>query len=356
MPRLRSIVCILLLQSASCHGDVVLPASIDARGRRRRASWQQLQPRTTTSTRISILKQRSNDNTNDVLLSAFTLPRTSSSTVFSIEQLRGGGAVSTSNFKSTQQLTASSQPKNKTITTVATTLLLSLTVVLSILNWETLVLSLSTFVDKEKFRKSILDTLTSISSRGTQGLILYTIGFTFWEVCGLPTSVVETAAGMAFGYKRGLITSFVGKTSGSILAFVLGRTLLRQVVQSQMEENETLELIDKSVARNPVKSALIVRYSVFPQLIKNYGLSMTQQVSLPIFIMAIFVHGMPFSILWAALGNDSSLRLRAGERGEVMDANVALNSALVFVTFLGFVISPIVTGWWLNDLRKEKSD
>ena len=71
------------------------------------------------------------------------------------------------------------------------------------------------FFDKEKFRTSIIQLLNSIASRGNLGLVLYTFGFVFYETCGLPTSVVETAAGMAFGMKHGLMCSFIGKTCGS---------------------------------------------------------------------------------------------------------------------------------------------
>ena len=96
-----------------------------------------------------------------------------------------------------------------------------------------------------------------------------------------------------------------------------------------------------------------MRYSPFPQLIKNFGLSMTEPVTLGIFLLAIVVHGFPFSVLWATLGHDSSLRLRAEEAGESLDVNWALNAALVFVTVFGFVVSPLVTGWWIAGLRKE---
>lgn len=169
----------------------------------------------------------------------------------------------------------------------------------------------------------------------------------------LPTSVVETAAAAAFGFKGGLIGSFVGKTCGSILAFTLGRTLLSNVVGEKMEENDVFGLVERGVQRHPVKSSLIVRYSPFPQLIKNFALSLTKPVTFPIFLLAICIHGFPFSLLWAALGNDSSMRLRASEMGESMAANVVLNSLLVFVTVFGFVVSPAITGWWLADLRNE---
>ena len=266
-----------------------------------------------------------------------------------IEKLRGGAL----NRQVQSPHTIQAQSTQSNFTTITSITILSLTILLSILNWETLVISLSGFFDREKFRTKIIGTLNSISDRGTQGLLMYTFGFIFWETCGLPTSVVETAAGMAFGFNNGLLCSFVGKTLGSILAFTLGRSFCRAFVKKQLQNNEVLKLIERSVAESPIQSALVVRYSPFPQLIKNFGLSIMESVTLPVFLLAICIHGFPFSILWAALGQDSSVRLRAEENGQSLDVNWVLNGALLFVTMFGFIVSPAVTGWWLAGLRKD---
>ena len=100
-------------------------------------------------------------------------------------------------------------------------------------------------------------------------------------------------------------------------------------------------------------AALVIRYSPFPEFVKNFSLSMTKPISYPMFVLAIIIHGLPFSLLWAALGNDSSLRLRASEAGETMGANVVLNGLLLFVTIFGFVVSPALTGWWFASLKDE---
>jgi hypothetical protein len=162
-----------------------------------------------------------------------------------IGQLKGG-AISNRQTKSLNEQKPNQSNNILTITSIA---VVSLTVLFSVLNWETLVLSLSTFFDRKKIRKSIFDTLNSISAKGTRGLLLYTFGFIFWETCGLPTSVVETAAGMAFAFSNALLCSFVGKTLGSILAFTLGRSLCHSFVKKQLQDNEVLELMEKSVAR-----------------------------------------------------------------------------------------------------------
>ena len=260
-----------------------------------------------------------------------------------LEVLRGGDSKNASSRDSSNNNNNNVVIRN----TITATGLICITT-LTYLHWGTI----KTLFNREKFRTAIIQTLNDVASQGHRGLLLYTIGFVFWECCGLPTSVVETAAGMAFGFHKGLLGSFIGKTCGSILAFTLGRTLLSDVVGRKMDENETFGLIQEGVQKKPFQSALILRYSPFPQLIKNFALSITKPVTFPIFIVAISIHGFPFSLLWAALGHDSSMRLRASEMGESMTTNVVLNSILVFVTIFGFVVSPAITGWWLADLRK----
>ncbi|KAL7525411.1 hypothetical protein ACHAWF_001349 [Thalassiosira exigua] len=240
------------------------------------------------------------------------------------------------------------------IASVAAVALLS--VLLAKLDYAALKSSAATLFDRKKFRVALLQTLNDVASKGNRGLLLYAFGFVWWEVCGLPTSVVETAAGMAFGYKRGLLGSFAGKTCGSIVAFLLGRTLLAEAAGRRMEGVKAFGSIERGMARNPVWGTMVVRYSPFPQFLKNFSLSVTRSVKFPLFLLAIFVHGFPFSMLWAALGEDSARRLRASDAGEVMAANKVLNGLLVFVTVFGFVVSPAVTGWWLADNMRREED
>lgn len=313
---------------------------------------------------------------NDALLSSSssTTRNTRSPRLYAandiLERLRGGGAFlgggSNNNKDTASLLTKTSQDDVSTTKPMKEVALLAAAVALGyILGYLTInidtfksILSstkstLSTFFDKERFRSAIITNLNNIASKGNIGLFIYTIGFIFYETCGMPTSVLETCAGMAFGFQNGLLCSFIGKTCGSILAFTLGRTLLSNYVGNKMKDNESFGLIERGVAKNPTQSALIVRYSPFPQLIKNFSLGLTKSVSYPIFLLAILIHGLPFSILWAALGNDSSIRLRASDAGEVVASNKVLNWLLAFVTFFGFVVSPAITGWWLADLRKD---
>ena len=74
----------------------------------------------------------------------------------------------------------------------------------------------STF-DTAQFKRRLLETLESIDEKGNMGLLVYIFIFTWWEVFGLPSSIVETVAGMAFGCKRAFIANAIGKYSGMCL-------------------------------------------------------------------------------------------------------------------------------------------
>lgn len=216
--------------------------------------------------------------------------------------------------------------------------------------------SLSVLLDRERFRSAIIGTLNAVASRGDAGLALYSLCFVLWEAAGMPTSVVETAAGMAFGFRRGLAGSYFGKTAGSLLAFGLGRTVLSSAAGQRVGGSEAFGLIERGVSRRPVSSAVIVRYSPFPQILKNLSMSLTRAVTLRIFAMTLVIHGLPFSVLWAALGDDSSRRIRASEIGETVPQNYWVKGAFIFTSVFGFTVSPAVTAWWLNSIRNEANN
>jgi Uncharacterized conserved protein len=198
-------------------------------------------------------------------------------------------------------------------------------------------------------REEIAIRLDSLAALGTPGVIIYTLAFILWELTVGVTTPVETAAGMAFGLKNGLIANAVGKTSGAILAFLLGRHVLKGFVQKKLEGNELMELVQDSIAKNPIKVALIWRLSFLPEQVKNFGLAV-----LPVktwhFIAAIMIHGLPFTLLWTFLGNEMGLIVRG-----VMDSpSRLLKMLLAGVYVFGFFISPTMVGLWIKSLRDEK--
>ncbi len=199
------------------------------------------------------------------------------------------------------------------------------------------------------FKEELAKQLEILSSMGTKGLIMYVFAFMAWELVIGVTTPVETAAGMAFGLKNGVIASAIGKTSGAILAFLLGRFVLRDYVTMKLKDNEYMDLVKDSIAKRPVRVALIWRFSPLPEQIKNFGLAI-----LPVktwqFALAVLSHGFPFTVLWSFMGNEMGLVIK----GLVDGPSKILKIMIAGVYVLGFFVSPSLVGLWVKGLRDEK--
>lgn len=161
---------------------------------------------------------------------------------------------------------------------------------------------------------------------------------------------------MAFGLRNGIAANAIGKSSGAIVAFLLGRFVLRGVVEKKLEGNEYLSLVQDSIVKNPIRVALIWRFSFLPEQMKNFGLAVLP-VKIWQFVCALLLHGFPFTLLWTFLGNEMGLIVR----GVVDSPSRTLKILMSWVYIFGFFISPSLVGFWIKGLRdgkiqKEKSN
>jgi hypothetical protein len=70
------------------------------------------------------------------------------------------------------------------------------------------------FLDTEALKKKLLQLLQRVNSLGLPGMVYYSLFLMLWESCSLPTTPVETSAGMVLGVRKAFVTNFIGKNSG----------------------------------------------------------------------------------------------------------------------------------------------
>lgn len=224
----------------------------------------------------------------------------------------------------------------------------------AVLSSFTVVISALIYINRQSiasfnFQEFLSEKLDILSDLGTPGLVLYVLSLVIWEVTMGITTPVETAAGMAFGFKRGIVANAFGKISGAIIAFLLGRNILKDYVTSKLENNEYMDLVQHSIRQRPLRVALIWRFSFLPEFVKNFGLAV-----LPIktwqFVCAVLMHGLPFTVLWTFLGNEMGLVVK----GVVSEPSRLLKMMISAVYIFGFFISPSLVGVWIKGLRDEK--
>jgi len=131
---------------------------------------------------------------------------------------------------------------------------------------------------------------------------------------------------MAFGFTRGAIANGIGKIGGSLLAFAIGRFILRDFVMSKLQGNEYLDLIERSIQKGPIRVALIWRLSPLPEFMKNFGLALLP-LKMSHFAIAVLLHGLPFTLLWSFMGNEMGLVVRYVD-GLNLDTLVKINRHL----------------------------
>jgi hypothetical protein len=211
---------------------------------------------------------------------------------------------------------------------------------------------------------SLLGSLQPAQGSGTSGmlqaLVLYALGMAAWEMAGLSTIPVETAAGMVFGFAQGAAASFCGKLLGATLAFVAGRTILASRISTHkaFRENVVFQLLnnndetvggqDLPIRHPPLLTAFFMKFSCFPELVKNLGSSLIPAIQPWMFVVVTTLHGGFFTLVWTWLGVDSAARMRQAS----LAVNRPLQATLVFAMVVGCVLTPISMAWWIRDLKR----
>jgi uncharacterized membrane protein YdjX (TVP38/TMEM64 family) len=94
-----------------------------------------------------------------------------------------------------------------------------------------------------------VDLCTELGTAGVSGLVLFGVVAMLTCVAFVPVTVLALAAGFLFGIMPGALTVSVSGTLGAGLAFLLGRTLLRPWVESQMSRRPRCCALVKAVER-----------------------------------------------------------------------------------------------------------
>lgn len=227
------------------------------------------------------------------------------------------------------------------------------------------------WLDKERVQHHTLEILHRLHPPdrdvpSVQSLAIFTLGMTLWEGVGLSTIPVETAAGMVWGWPVSVVVCLLGKVLGATLAFLVGRFLLAdragQLLMRSKTSAEVFTLLNSNrygtssiQTHPPLLTAFLMKFSCFPELIKNLGSSVVTNIEPWMFIVATFAHGGMFTLVWTWLGMDTAAHLKIEASEFVLASNqLSTMRAVVLWTaaILGFAVTPMVMAWWIRELRR----
>jgi uncharacterized membrane protein YdjX (TVP38/TMEM64 family) len=119
-----------------------------------------------------------------------------------------------------------------------------------------------------------------VADSGSVAPVLFVLIFAVATVLFIPAIVLTLGAGFVFadaygrtlGVLVGSAVVFVGASLGSYLSFLLGRTMLRDTVQSMIRGSDLFRAIDRAMEKNGLKFMLLMRLSpLVPFNALNYG-------------------------------------------------------------------------------------
>ena len=156
----------------------------------------------------------------------------------------------------------------------------------------------------------------------------------------LPGSIITLAAGSLFGVVVGTAVVSLASVTGASLAFWLGRTLARGLVEKRLAGNPRFRALDQAVAAGGFKIVLLTRLSpLFPFTLLNYAFGLTK-VRFRDYVLASWIGMLPGTMMYVYLG--SSVK----ELADVATGNVESGPpARLVLFFVGLAATVIVTGF-----------
>lgn len=137
-----------------------------------------------------------------------------------------------------------------------------------------------------------------------KGAILFFCLYTLGVILMLPAMVMAMASGAIFGLMYGSVLAWAGSSIGQVIAFAIGRYLLREIVVSYLTTTfPKWTAIDKALMTDGWKLVTLLRLSpIAPWNVLNYALAVTS-VPLAAYVMASSFSILPYLILFVYFGS-----------------------------------------------------
>jgi len=149
-----------------------------------------------------------------------------------------------------------------------------------------------TIGDKKKLSETLEKSIGFIEEQGATAVIIYCAVTVVGVVCLVPTTPLEMAGGFLFSPKYGVLTvlAFTGvaKLIANVISVLIARHLLKDwVMKTIVAKYDLLTMVALAVKDEPWKMVFLVRGSMVPLSVKNYGLGVMEVGYLPIAICSM---------------------------------------------------------------------
>lgn len=142
-----------------------------------------------------------------------------------------------------------------------------------------------------------------LQTQGDVGLVWLSLSYIPASLFCFPASLLTLAGGFTFGVAKTVFAVSLGSTVGATLAFLAGRTLLREFIEHRVAGDIRFRALDAAVAEQGFKIVMLTRFSpVLPFGLLNYAFGLTK-VRLRDFVLASWLGMFPGTVLYVSIGS-----------------------------------------------------
>lgn len=205
-----------------------------------------------------------------------------------------------------------------------------------------------------------LQTLEILRGIGVWGLVVLAFAYIAACVLMLPGSILTLGAGfigaalwpdsLGMALLAGGAAASFGSTFGAAAAFLLGRTVVRDMAAARIAGSPRFKALDDAIGRNGFKMVFLVRLSpAFPFNVLNYALGLTK-VRLRDYFFASWIGMFPGMLLYVYLGATAqSLAAATGGAREKSPQEYAVLVVGLIATILVVVLVTRIARKALNE-------
>lgn len=150
-----------------------------------------------------------------------------------------------------------------------------------------------------------------IQAQGSWASLLFVLAYILCAVLLIPCSLLTLAIGAIYGVTKGFLLVTLSANLASLVAFLLGRRVLRGWVARKLESKPRFAAIDQAVGREGGLISFLLRLSpVFPYGLLNYALGLTR-VPLGSYLLATALGMIPGTMMYVYLGSLAGYSVKA---------------------------------------------
>jgi len=173
-------------------------------------------------------------------------------------------------------------------------------------------------------QRALLALIETMRTGGARGLALYFLVYGLGGALAFPKAPFHVLAGFVYGPVRGALVASPAGTLAATSAFILGRTVLRNLVRRRLEGNPTWDALGELVQTEGLRVVWLARMTpVIPQNLFSFAAA-TTSVRYWQFALGTWAGLLPITCFQAYLGSivESATAVVRGEQAPSLAAKV----------------------------------